>query len=686
VTRKRLALMLAAAAGAAIVAVLALRDGGRPDEPASSYVPRPPGTLSFNVDIAPIVHRRCAPCHRPGEPAPFDLLTYEDVESHAKQILDVTSSGFMPPWPLAPGKLRFVGERRLTPDEKGMIRQWVEEGAARGDDAAEPVPPTFTEGWQLGEPDLVLEMSEAYPMPAGGRDVFRNFVIPTGLDRTRWVQALEFRPGTPRAVHHADILVDRTGRSRFHDQRDPGPGFDGMLNSSAEYPDGQFLGWAPGKMTRRLPEEISWRLDPGTDMIVQLHLQPTGKPEAVRSKIGLYFAEGRATRTAVMLRLGPRTIDVPAGESDYVTEDSYVLPVDVDVLSLVPHAHYLGHDMRGWAVLPDGTRVDLLHIPDWDFNWQDEYRLAEPLSLPAGTTLFMRFTFDNSSANVRNPNDPPQRVVFGPRTSNEMGDLWIQVLSVDERQRTILAEDFGRKERDAHIACYEKMIANDPQDVSVRYELGEMLTKLGRPEQAIEQFVRALEIDPDHVPTHAALGILLHDQGRFDEAEAHFRQAIAGMPELAEAHFNLGQTLLLQGRLDEALDEYKTALELQPEFAPAEHHVGEVLRMRGDLDGALRAYLRALEIDPGYAQAHNNVGSILASRGDLDGALEHFQRAVELDPNYAQAYNNLGMALAAKGRLDDAVAQFARAVELRPDHEPSRQNLARALELQRRRP
>jgi tetratricopeptide (TPR) repeat protein len=682
VTRRALgaALVVACIAGVAAAVVL-LRPGSEPTASVEveRYAARPPGTVSFNADVAPMLHRECAPCHRPGEAAPFDLLTYEDAARRAKQIVEVTSRGVMPPWLAKPGSVRFEGERRLSADERGLIRQWVEEGLARGAESAAPAPPTFTSGWQLGQPDLVLEMDEAYPMLADGQDVFRNFVLPTGLRETRWVRALELRPGTPRAVHHANVLVDRTQRSRFHDARDAEPGFDGMLNSSAEYPSGQFIGWAPGKLTRPVPDEIAWRLDPGADVILQLHLQPTGKPEAVRATIGVYFAARPALREPFMLRLGPRTIDIPAGRRDYTIEDTFVLPVDVELLSVIPHAHYLAHEMLGVAVEPDGTRLELLDIPQWDFNWQDEYRLAEPLALPAGTTLTMRFTYDNSAGNPRNRSDPPLRVVFGPRTSNEMGDLWLQVLPRDGGDLRILEREFSRKEREAHIACYEKMIENDPHDVEVRYELGQMLYDMGQVDRAVERFEQVLAIEPDHVPTRAALGIALHARGQLDEAAANFRRALASMPELVEAHYNLAQTLRLQGRLDESLREYRVALELSPGLASAHHGLGEVLRAQGDPTAALAAYRRALELEPHYAQAHNNVGGILASRGDMAGAVEQFRAAVEDDPEYAQAHNNLGMALAARGSLDEAIVHFTRAVELRPDHEPSRLNLARAL-------
>jgi tetratricopeptide (TPR) repeat protein len=651
----------------------------RQSSPSEYYQPRAPGSLTFNEDIAPVFHRECSVCHRPGESAPFALLTYDDVRSHAKQIVDVTMSGFMPPWLPEPGPVSFVGERHLSFDEIGMIRQWVEEGAARGEGVDEPTPPRFADGWQLGEPDVILEMPEPYTLAAGGEDVFRNFVYRTGLTETRHVRALEFRAATPRAVHHATITVDRTAKSRYHDQREPGPGFDGMLNSSAESPDGHLVGWVPGKMPHELPSEIAWRLDPGTDLIVQLHLLPSGKPESIHPEIGLYFSDEVPSRRAYMLRLGSRTIDVAAGQSDYAIEDTFVLPVDVEVYALLPHAHYLAKEMQGHAVLPNGTKLVLIHIRDWDFNWQDEYRLAEPLLLPRGTMLSMRFTYDNTAGNVRNPHDPPRRVVFGPKTEDEMGDLWIQVVPRNSADLGILEREFLSKERQANRDCYEKMLADDPDDVTVRYELGEMLQQQGNLTEAIPHFERVLELDPDHVPANAALGRARHAEGRTDLAIEHFQRALRQMPELAELHFNLGQSYRVEGRFEQAIDEYRTALELEPGLAAVHFSLGEIYRAQGNQDAAAESYAAAIEADPGYAQAYNNLGSIAGSRGDIETATELFRRAVEIDPGYAQAHNNLGMALASRGRLDEAIFHFTRAVELRPDHQASQRNLANAL-------
>lgn len=682
---RSLAALALALLGSAATAACLFGDRSDEDPALAEYRPRPEGELTWAADIAPLVHAHCAPCHRPGEAGPFSLLTYEDVRKHAGQIVDVTRSRFMPPWLPEPGHGEFLGERRLDVDEIGLVTQWVREGAAEGDPAAAPPPPQFPDGWQLGIPDLVLRMDEPYRLAEGGEDVFRNFVFRTGLAETRWVRGLEFRPEGAQTLHHATIAVDPTSNSRYHDARDPEPGFDGMLNASARRPDGHLLGWVPGKRPTQVDESIAWRLDPGTDLVVQLHMRPTGRAETVNPLLGLYFADRPAERTPVMIRLGPRTLDIPAGAKEYAVQDAYVLPVDVELLGIAPHAHYLGKEMRASATLPDGTERPLLYIEQWDFDWQDEYRYREPLALPKGTTVSMRFTFDNSSRNIRNPHQPPQRVVFGPRTADEMGDLWLQVLARDAADQAVLRRDFARKELEATLDCYEKMLEIDSADLTARFELGETLHAQGRRSAAIAHYRQVLDRDVRHVPARTALGRALHSEGQYDDALRHFAAALEEMPELPEVHFNRGQSLVALGRADEALAAFGAALALRPTLAEATYAIGNLRRAAGDLDGAAAAYREALAVDDGLAEAHNNLGSLLASRGKLDEAQDHFQRAVEADPGYAQARNNLGMALASRGELDAAISQFAEAVRLRPTHEESQRNLAMALALKQRR-
>ena len=400
---------------------------------------------TFARDVAPIVFEHCTPCHRPGEIGPFSLTSFPDVRQRASQIVDVVSRRVMPPWKPRGDGTQFVGARVLSDAQIGTIRDWAAAGAPEGNPADLPRLPEWPTGWQLGTPDVVVRMLEPFMLRADGADVFRTFVLPISNAAGRFVRAVEFNPGNARAVHHANFGIDRTRSSRHLDGLDREPGYEGGMVPDAAYPPGHMLGWTPGQRPRPSPPGAAWRLEPDSDVVVQLHLQPTGKPEPVQVSVGLFFTDQPPTQTPVGLRLGSQTIDIPAGQAAYVVADSYQLPVDVDVLAIQPHAHNLGRVMRASATLPDGATRLLLDIDDWDFRWQDVYRYAQPIALPRGTTISMRFTYDNSAANPRNPHHPPQRIVWGQNTANEMGDLWIQVMPRASRDLMTLNEDVERK-------------------------------------------------------------------------------------------------------------------------------------------------------------------------------------------------------------------------------------------------
>src|SRR5262245_41324517 len=416
-----------------------------------------PPSVTFSRDIAPILFDKCGVCHHPAGPAPFSLLTYASAKQHATQIAAATRSRFMPPWKSEPGFGEFIGQRHLTDEEIALIDRWVAGGALEGD--ARPLPaPTWTEGWQLGKPDLVVTLPTPYQLPSDGIDVSRVFVLPVPTTARRSVKGLEFRPGNPRVVHHANIRIDPTRASRQLDERDPDPGYDGVILRSAVFPDGYFLGWTPGQVSPLLPKGMAWTLEPGSDLVVEIHMQPSGKPEEVAPSIGLYFTDEPPERTPVMLRLGRQNIDIPAGNNHYVVEDAFVPPVDVELRALQPHAHHRAREVEAVATLPDGSRQWLINIKSWDFRWQHVYRLASPLALPRGTTIAMRYTYDNSVANLRNPQQPLIRVFWGQFSRDEMGDLWLQVLTRTERDRQLLNDAFRPKLIAEDAIGYEMMI------------------------------------------------------------------------------------------------------------------------------------------------------------------------------------------------------------------------------------
>jgi mono/diheme cytochrome c family protein len=426
---------------------------------AERPAPQQPAPVTFAEHVAPIVFRSCAPCHRPGEAAPFSLLTYEDVQKRGKLIASVTASRYMPPWHADSEMGTFRDDRRLTDAQIETIRSWVQAGMPAGDLQKMPQTPKFTPGWQLGTPDLVVRMEQAFEVPADGPDVFRNFAVKLNLSEDKWVKAIEFRPSA-NASHHALFFVDVTGQAVELDAADPRPGFIGMnflAGSLLGQGRGQRAatvrdrgaaglgGWAVGGSPRELPEGLARRLPKEADLVLQMHFHPTGKIEREQSTIGFYFADAPPKRKLAGLQLPPlfgalAGIDIPAGEKRFVIKDSFTLPIDVEVIGAGAHAHYLAKDMRMAAVLPDGSKKDLMRIPDWDFNWQERYYFKEPLRLPKGTRIDVEIAYDNSNQNPSNPNSPPKRVTFGQQSTDEMGSMSIEVVAVRERDLPEFAE------------------------------------------------------------------------------------------------------------------------------------------------------------------------------------------------------------------------------------------------------
>jgi tetratricopeptide (TPR) repeat protein len=565
---------------------------------------------TFTRDVAPILFRHCSACHQPDGPGPFSVLTYEEVRPRATQIAAVTKAGVMPPRKAEPGQGDFIGQERLAAEEIATIQRWVAGGSREGDPNDLPPLPSPKNGWQLGVPDLIVRPSE-YRLTNEGTDVFRIFVIPLPVGERRYVRGLEFRPGN-RVVHHANIRIDRTPVSRRFDTEDPAPGYDGLIAHSAGYPDGHFLGWTPGQAAPLLPQGLAWTLEPGSDLVVELHMQPSGRSEIVQPAIGFFFGDAPPERTPAMLRLGRQNLDIPPGASQYTSTDSFVLPVDVEVHAVQPHAHYLAREVRGTARLPDGTVVPLISINDWDFRWQQVYRYVKPLSLPKGTTLAMEFVYDNSPANRRNPNQPPRRVGWGQRSADEMGDLWIQVLTKHAGDHAALTAAFRPKVLAEDVIGYEARIKAEPPSAALHDDAAMLYLDLGRPADAVR----------------------------------HFERSAALKPDAASSHFNLGTAFAFAGRLDAAIGRYRRALQLRPDYAIAHNNLGGLLFKQKKFDEAERHLTEAVRLDPVNAEAHDNLGRLYNELRQTARAVEHFRAAVGLRPNWPVPHAELAWLLA----------------------------------------
>jgi tetratricopeptide (TPR) repeat protein len=621
---------------------------------------------TFTKDVAPILYEHCAGCHHADGSAPFSLITFEEVRPRAAAIVRAITSHSMPPWKPDPGTA-FIGERRLSERDIEVVRRWEGSGAREGNRRQLRAAPRWTSGWQLGTPDLIVDLPE-YVLPPGRSDLFRNFVVAIGVASTRYVRGVEFQPGRP-VVHHANLFIDTTPASRRLDDADPEPGYEGLIPFSASFPEGHILAWTPGQVPPLAPKGLAWRVDQGTDLLVQLHFPPVERATTIRPRVGLFFTSDAPTAVPTVLRLGRQNIDIAPGESTYRTTDSYVLPVDVEVEAVQPHAHARARAVVVRAVLPDQSVRTIISIDDWDSHWQDLYRLSRPFWLPAGTRLVTEFVFDNSAANRRNPDQPPRRVSWGVRSSDEMGHAWIQVLTRNARDQRALATDFRPKQLSEDIEGYETRIRQRPDDSTLRDDVALMYLALGKPSPAIAHFEASLALRPALPSALNNLGTALEAAGRLDEAIDRYRQALAISADYPIAHNNLARVLSARGRLDEAADHYRASVRITPGSADAQNNLGNILFALGRDADALPFFERALQINHSHPEAHFNLARLLARRGNDRHAVEQFRFALRTRPEWPACLASLAWILATHGgRTGDehreAVTLATRAADL----------------------
>ena len=667
--------------------------------------------VTWRGQVAPVVFGSCAGCHHTGGSAPFDLTTYASARRWGPQIADVVQSRYMPPWLPSPTggptPVHFEGDRHLRPADIEMLTAWVKAGMPEGT-GNEPKPPLYNAGWQLGPPDLVLEMPSPVTEPASGSDLFVNFILPANVTRTRWVRAMEIQPGAGQLVHHANVILDRNASLRAQHPANWKDGISGMdleIDSGDAFdPDSHFLFWKPDSTALIESPGMPWRLDPGNDLVLNMHLKPTGKPEQVRARIALYFTDKPATERPMLLELQhDAALKIPAGDADFVVTDELKLPVAVDLLGVYPHAHYLGHEMEGWATLPNGQRQPFLEIRSWDIDRQAVYRLATPLSLPAGSVLHMRYSYDNSAANVHNPASPPVEVHAGNRAIDEMGHLWVQVLphgagSGDPRlpleeawMRSILQkapEDpmalynlgslelmHGRPQ--AAAAEYRRLLAHQPQDPRTLTSLGSALEAAGDPREAAVQFHAALTADPSYADADFDLASLELKSGQSAAAEAHFRGLLARRPEDTGALEGLAASLINQNRATEADPVLRHILALNSEDAEAHRMLATIYAADGNSHATvdeLQAWARAT---PDQPDAHRALAQVFSAAGQPEQALAEQRTVVQLEAANAGDWNDLGALEARAGHVPEAARAFEHALKLDPGNQAATSNLSK---------
>lgn len=400
------------------------------------------GKVTYHRDVAPILQAHCQQCHRPGEVGPFALMTYKQAVNWAQDVKEYTRDRKMPPWKVVEGG-PFHNERKLTDQELATLAAWADGGTPEGDPKDAPKPRAFTEGWQLGTPDLVLTMPDEMTIGPSGKDNFRCVVLPTGLTEDKFIVAVEVRPGNSRIVHHTLNFYDTTGQARALEQKekerakkpneqDHGPGYSvgmglGFTPESGKV--GGVGGWAPGQRARYLPAGYGWRLPKGADFVVQMHYHRNGKVEKDRTTFGLYFAKKDGIKPYKNAVIPGRFLVIPPNRESFPVKGAIEAQQDGELHSVMHHMHMLGKTAKVTMTPPGGKPVVLLRLEDWDYNWQETYWLKEPIAFKAGTKFHVEATYDNSAKNPNNPFSPPTWVRFGDQTDNEMCFVFLGLTS-----------------------------------------------------------------------------------------------------------------------------------------------------------------------------------------------------------------------------------------------------------------
>ncbi len=524
--------------------------------------PSPLEGITFSEHVAPLLQKRCESCHRPGQAAPFSLLTYDDAKRWSRTIREVVVEKRMPPWQADARYGHFQNDRSLDPEEIETLVSWIDSGMERGDPSKLPPPVQYNQGWTLGEPDAVIESPIAFDIPAEGDEVFEFVLVPNSVTdavftEDKWIQWGEIVPSETTVTHHVLAYICHPG--------------DEIKSDNVEAVTVGVFGWVPGEPVWAFPEGSAMYVPKGAQLFLEVHYVPTGIAETDRPKIGFKFADEPEN----LLELSSRSIGeiaIPPHDPDHRRGGFVDLPRKTRILGLMGHMHARGKSFAFDALYPDGREERLLSVPRYDFNWQNFHWLEEPLEVEAGTRIQISARFDNSKYNLLNP-DPDAEVHYGWEYTAEMLIGWVY----HESERT-----------PATLAARE-------------YRRGIALAMQSRFDEAVDQYKKALAIDSSHAGTHNSLGVAYRQLNRIAEAESAFRAAVRAEPNFPEAWKNLAGMQLRQEKWNEALPTIRAILRAQPEDPVAHRNLVQVLLRAGkpnEAAVALRAAAKKFPNDP----------------------------------------------------------------------------------------
>lgn len=447
---------------------------------------------NFNEDIGEIIYNKCSVCHRQGEIGPMPFESYEDVANRSNLVKYVTGIGYMPPWQADPEYSHFLGENFLTQLEIDKIAEWVDNGSPRGPSGAEPAFPDFPTGSVLGTPDLVLSFDQSYTHLGNNQDNYRYFVLPSGLTEDRIIKAIELRPGNTKIVHHCLFFEDTTGEAAQRDAATPEYGFDGFggfngNDQASILNNKQYPGYVPGQKPRFYPEGLGQVLRAGSDLVIQMHYAPWPVNEQDSSTVNIFFADAsetieREVETHIMVPLPGVLTNGPfflQAEDVKRFRGEWIVPRKISFVGISPHMHLLGQEWEVYLEHQDGTRTNMISIPEWDFNWQGMYNFPRYIVAEEGDKIVAFATYDNTSENPNNPNNPPQFVTWGEGTTDEMYYLPLSFVDYNDGDEDIVfaggttsVDEVFEVEKDAVISSISPNPAQDYVELKFSVKVG----------------------------------------------------------------------------------------------------------------------------------------------------------------------------------------------------------------------
>lgn len=654
----------------------------------------PESEVTWSKHIVPIFQKHCQACHRPGQIAPFSLLTYEDVHGWEPMIQEVVAEGRMPPWHASPEFGVFINNPSLDDREKELLEEWIGNGAPEGDPQDLPPPKKFREGWQIANPDFVVHIDEnPVVVPATGAPEFRYFFQDLGFTEGKWVE-VECRPDNLAVIHHMDILVAPEGD------------FDEALRSGRVL---RLTGYVPGIHSVE-PEGVEQNsqevvvsggryIPAGSQISFEMHYTPNGREQFDRSSVAFKFLDaprpdenpGSSVAEAESEQPPPKNVSaadskpnepaarfedlsvlveytdfcIPPGADEFPVEAWYTFENDSQLGSLHAHMHLRGKSMRFEVFYPNGDQETLLWIPRYDYDWQHVYQFAEMKMMPRGTRMHVIAIFDNSEENPRNP-APEATIVYGRGYQDEeMMAGTINFVPQLSKAESSLAEErlmsgqvnqiHEPKEIQSLLAGYTKAESVDPARLPVYFHLRGMYREgLGDLEGALEDYTAAIEADSQFAGAYQSRGTTYMNTGQRKLAERDFDQVIRIAPENDQAH-------VLRGRMTtdvaKALKHFARAIELNPRNPDPYYYRGLIREATGDVPGALEDYAMIIEeIHPGYTDAYLRRGSIMLTRGLDKFAMRDFDTVIRRWPTRkTKVDHQLGTVRFAQGRLEEAV-------------------------------